>query len=93
MCSEEIKNGYFGSEIILAALLTVAGVLAARERITGAFVVLSGVAVKSDEPVLLGVTTLAETLKDDSLCPFKLTIFLLLPASPAKRGRSTNTTR
>ncbi len=57
---EGIENRYFGSEIVVAGLLAGACVAAARDRIKGDFVILPGVAVKSDEPVMLDGTTLTD---------------------------------
>jgi NifB/MoaA-like Fe-S oxidoreductase len=53
-----VENSYFGSEIVVAGLLTGECVLAARERIGGDFVILPANAHKSDEPVMLDGTRL-----------------------------------
>ncbi|MGB8511079.1 MAG: DUF512 domain-containing protein [Pyrinomonadaceae bacterium] len=55
-----VENKYFGSEIVVAGLITGSCVLAARERIEGDFVILPKTAHKSDEPVMLDGTTLEE---------------------------------
>jgi putative radical SAM enzyme (TIGR03279 family) len=55
-----VENDYFGPDIVVAGLMTGRDVLAARERIEGDFVVLPGAAFKSDEPVMLDGTTLAD---------------------------------
>jgi len=53
-----VENRYFGSEIVVAGLMTGSCVLAAREQIEGDFVVIPRTAHKSDEPVMLDGTTL-----------------------------------
>jgi putative radical SAM enzyme (TIGR03279 family) len=53
-----VENQYFGSEIVVAGLMTGACVLAMRERIVGDFVVIPRTAHKSDEPVMLDGTRL-----------------------------------
>lgn len=55
-----VENDYFGSEIVVAGLMTGACVLKARAKITGDFVVLPSVAFKSDEAIMLDGTTHAE---------------------------------
>ena len=55
-----VENKYFGSEIVVAGLMTGECVLAARERIEGEFVVIPKTAHKSDEPVMLDGTRLDE---------------------------------
>jgi putative radical SAM enzyme (TIGR03279 family) len=55
-----IENKYFGSEIVVAGLMTGECVRAARERIEGDFVVIPRTAHKSDEPVMLDGTRLEE---------------------------------
>jgi putative radical SAM enzyme (TIGR03279 family) len=54
-----VENKYFGSEIVVAGLITGSCVLAARDRIEGDFVIIPKTAHKSDEPVMLDGTTLA----------------------------------
>ncbi|HEX8355468.1 MAG TPA: DUF512 domain-containing protein, partial [Pyrinomonadaceae bacterium] len=51
---------YFGSEIVVAGLMTGECVLAARELIEGDFVILPSTAHKSDEPVMLDGTRLED---------------------------------
>jgi len=53
-----VENKYFGSEIVVAGLMTGECVLAARDRIEGDFVILPATAHKSDEPVMLDGTRL-----------------------------------
>jgi NifB/MoaA-like Fe-S oxidoreductase len=53
-----VENRYFGSEIVVAGLMTGECVLAARDRIEGDFVILPSTAHKSDEPVMLDGTRL-----------------------------------
>jgi putative radical SAM enzyme (TIGR03279 family) len=48
-----VENRYFGSEIVVAGLMTGQCVLAARGEIEGDFVVIPRTAHKSDEPVML----------------------------------------
>ncbi|HEV2762827.1 MAG TPA: DUF512 domain-containing protein [Pyrinomonadaceae bacterium] len=50
---EAVENRYFGSEIVVAGLMTGSCVTAARERMTGELVVIPSTAFKSDEPVML----------------------------------------
>ncbi|MBC7932319.1 MAG: DUF512 domain-containing protein [Rubrivivax sp.] len=59
-----VENRYFGSEIVVAGLMTGQCVLAAREEIEGDFVVIPRTAHKSDEPVMLDGTLLSELEKD-----------------------------
>jgi len=58
-----VENRYFGTEIVVAGLMTGGCVLAARGRIEGDFVVLPSSARKSDEPVMLDGTRLDELEK------------------------------
>ena len=55
-----VENQYFGSEIVVAGLMTGRCVLAARDRVEGDFVVLPANSLKSDEPVMLDGTTRAD---------------------------------
>jgi putative radical SAM enzyme (TIGR03279 family) len=55
-----VENKYFGSEIVVAGLLTGECVLAARARIEGDFVIIPRTAHKSDEPIMLDGTRLEE---------------------------------
>jgi putative radical SAM enzyme (TIGR03279 family) len=55
-----VENSYFGSEIVVAGLMTGECVLAARELIEGDFVILPSTAHKSDEPVMLDGTRLED---------------------------------
>jgi putative radical SAM enzyme (TIGR03279 family) len=48
-----VENRYFGSEIVVAGLMTGECVMAVRERIEGEFVIIPKSAHKSDEPVML----------------------------------------
>jgi putative radical SAM enzyme (TIGR03279 family) len=59
-----VENRYFGSEIVVAGLMTGACVLAAREQFEGDFVVLPSAARKSDEPIMLDGTRLDELEKE-----------------------------
>ncbi|HEY1403966.1 MAG TPA: DUF512 domain-containing protein [Pyrinomonadaceae bacterium] len=52
-----VENTYFGSDIVVAGLVTGRDVLAVRDRIEGDFVILPSVMFKSDEPVMLDGTT------------------------------------
>lgn len=58
-----VENKYFGDEIAVAGLMTGQCVLAARERITGNFVIIPKTAHKSDEPVMLDGTQLEDLEK------------------------------
>ena len=58
-----VENRYFGSEIVVAGLMTGECVRAVREKIEGEFVVIPRTAHKSDEPVMLDGTLLSELEK------------------------------
>jgi putative radical SAM enzyme (TIGR03279 family) len=62
-----VENRYFGSEIVVAGLMTGQCVLAARGEIEGDFVVIPRTAHKSDEPVMLDGTLLSELEKQVGL--------------------------
>ncbi|HEX8178876.1 MAG TPA: DUF512 domain-containing protein [Pyrinomonadaceae bacterium] len=55
-----VENDYFGSEIVVAGLMTGACLLKARAKIKGEFVIVPSVAFKSDEAIMLDGTTHAE---------------------------------
>jgi putative radical SAM enzyme (TIGR03279 family) len=55
-----VENRYFGSEIVVAGLMTGECVLAARAEIKGDFVILPSNAHKSDEPIMLDGTRLED---------------------------------
>ncbi|HEX8284881.1 MAG TPA: DUF512 domain-containing protein [Pyrinomonadaceae bacterium] len=55
-----VENRYFGSEIVVAGLVTGECVLAARGEFEGDFVILPSTAHKSDEPVMLDGTRLED---------------------------------
>jgi len=55
-----VENRYFGSEIVVAGLMTGECVEAVREKLEGDFVVIPRTAHKSDEPVMLDGTRLDE---------------------------------
>ncbi|MDT7807084.1 MAG: hypothetical protein QOJ70_897 [Acidobacteriota bacterium] len=55
-----VENKYFGSEIVVAGLMTGECVLDARARIEGEFVIIPKTAHKSDEPIMLDGTRLDE---------------------------------
>ena len=55
-----VENDYFGTDIVVAGLMTGRDVLAARDKIEGSFVILPSVAFKSDEPIMLDGTTREE---------------------------------
>lgn len=59
-----VENKYFGEEIVVAGLMTGECVRAARARIEGDFVVIPKTAHKSDEPVMLDGTLLADLERD-----------------------------
>jgi putative radical SAM enzyme (TIGR03279 family) len=52
-----VENTYFGSDIVVAGLVTGRDVLAVRDQIEGERVILPSVMFKSDEPVMLDGTT------------------------------------
>ncbi len=53
-----VENRYFGSEIVVAGLMTGECVLAARATLEGDFIILPSTAHKSDEPIMLDGTQL-----------------------------------
>ncbi|MDQ3653236.1 MAG: DUF512 domain-containing protein, partial [Acidobacteriota bacterium] len=55
-----VENRYFGSEIVVAGLMTGACVVAVRSQIEGDFVILPSSVHKSDEPIMLDGMTLEE---------------------------------
>lgn len=55
-----VENQYFGSEIVVAGLMTGQCVRAARDRVEGGLVVIPRTAHKSDEPVMLDGTRLED---------------------------------
>ncbi|HVF51877.1 MAG TPA: DUF512 domain-containing protein [Pyrinomonadaceae bacterium] len=55
-----VENQYFGSEIVVAGLMTGACLRAMRDRLSGDFVVLPHTALKSDEAIMLDGTLLAD---------------------------------
>ena len=55
-----VENQYFGSEIVVAGLLTGSDILAVRDQLQGDFVIIPRTTLKSDEPVMLDGTTLEE---------------------------------
>ncbi|MCA1850368.1 MAG: DUF512 domain-containing protein [Acidobacteria bacterium] len=55
-----VENRYFGSEIVVAGLMTGMDILALREQFEGNFVIIPSTALKSDEPVMLDGTRLEE---------------------------------
>ena len=48
-----VKNEYFGGDVSVAGLLTGADFLSARDQVSGDFVIIPKVTLKSDEPVML----------------------------------------
>ena len=48
-----VQNEYFGGDVSVAGLLTGGDFVAAREKVSGDFVIIPKVALKSDEPVML----------------------------------------
>jgi len=59
-----VENEYFGGDVSVAGLLTGGDFLAARERVSGDFVILPRVALKSDEPVMLDGMRFADVKKE-----------------------------
>jgi putative radical SAM enzyme (TIGR03279 family) len=57
---EGVKNKYFGGDVSVAGLLTGGDLLAARERISGKFVIIPRSTLKSDEEIMLDGMTLRE---------------------------------
>jgi putative radical SAM enzyme (TIGR03279 family) len=56
-------NNYFGGDVSVAGLLSGSDILGVRDSVEGDFVVIPGAAVKSDEPILIDGTQLAELEK------------------------------
>jgi len=48
-----VKNEYFGGDVSVAGLLTGGDFLSARDQVSGDFVIIPKVTLKSDEPVML----------------------------------------
>jgi putative radical SAM enzyme (TIGR03279 family) len=48
-----VKNDYFGGDVSVAGLLTGGDLLAAKDQVSGDFVIIPKVTLKSDEPVML----------------------------------------
>ena len=57
---ESLENSYFGGDVSVAGLLTGRDLLAARERVSGEFVVIPKQMLKSDEAIMLDGMTIAE---------------------------------
>ena len=57
---ESLENTYFGGDVSVAGLLTGRDLLAARERVSGEFVVIPKQMLKSDEAIMLDGMTIAE---------------------------------
>jgi putative radical SAM enzyme (TIGR03279 family) len=55
-----VENRYFGGDVSVAGLLTGGDFLAARDRISGEFVIIPRAATKSDEPIMLDGMTLSD---------------------------------
>ena len=59
-----VSNEYFGGDVSVAGLLTGGDFLAARQNVSGDFVIIPKVALKSDEPVMLDGLRLEELRKE-----------------------------
>ncbi len=62
---EPVANDYFGGDVSVAGLLTGGDLLAARDRVSGEFVVIPRQMLKSDEPIMLDgmrIEKIAETI-------------------------------
>ena len=57
---ESLENSYFGGDVSVAGLLTGRDLLAARERVSGEFVVIPKQMLKSDEAIMLDGMTITE---------------------------------
>ena len=55
-----VANKYFGGDVAVAGLLTGGDLVAARSQVLGDFVIIPKVTLKSDEPIMLDGTRLAE---------------------------------
>lgn len=55
-----IENRYFGSEIVVAGLMTGSDILAMRDRIKGDFIIMPATILKSDEAIMLDGMTLED---------------------------------
>ncbi|HEX8844975.1 MAG TPA: DUF512 domain-containing protein [Pyrinomonadaceae bacterium] len=62
-----VENRYFGGDVSVAGLLTGECYLAARERLRGRFVVISGASLKSDDAVMLDGMRLDELRRELAL--------------------------
>jgi putative radical SAM enzyme (TIGR03279 family) len=59
---EAVENRYFGGDVSVAGLLTGGDLLAARDRVRGAFVIIPRSTLKSDEEIMLDGTTLEDLI-------------------------------
>jgi NifB/MoaA-like Fe-S oxidoreductase len=59
-----VENNYFGGDVSVAGLLTGGDLLAARERISGDFVIIPRSTLKSDEEIMLDGMKLEELARD-----------------------------
>ncbi len=62
-----VENQYFGSEIVVAGLMTGSDILAVRDQIRGDFIIMPSTALKSDEAIMLDGTKLEDLQRELSL--------------------------
>jgi len=60
LCVEPLENTYFGGDVSVAGLLTGRDLLAARDKVSGEFVLIPKQMLKSDDAIMLDGMTLAE---------------------------------
>ena len=71
---EPLENTYFGGDVSVAGLLTGRDLLAARDRVSGEFVLIPRQMLKSDEAIMLDGMTLADVEQAISLPVYAVTL-------------------
>ena len=71
---EPLENTYFGGDVSVAGLLTGRDLLAARERVSGEFVLIPKQMLKSDEAIMLDGMTIADVERAISLPVYAVTL-------------------
>ena len=61
---EPVENGYFGGDVSVAGLLTGRDLLAARERISGEFVLIPRQVLKSEDEIMLDGTRIGDVARE-----------------------------
>ena len=71
---EPLENTYFGGDVSVAGLLTGRDLLAARDRVSGEFVLIPKQMLKSDEAIMLDGMTIADVEQAISLPVYAVTL-------------------